>query len=102
MKGYLVVLITIPPELAQEFARELVERKLGACVNISEVNSLYWWKGKVEESKERLLIIKTKVELFKDILKFVKEKHPYSVAEVIGLPVVVGNEDYLSWIDESL
>ena len=103
MKGYYVVLITAPADKGEEIANFIVENKLGACVNVvKEVSSIYWWKGKIERDKESLLVIKTSAEKFKELLKKVKEIHPYTVPEIIALPIVAGNIDYLNWIDESL
>ena len=103
MKGYYVVFITTPAEKGEEIANFIVENKLGACVNVvKEVSSVYWWKGNIEKDKESLLVIKTSAEKFNELVKKVKEVHPYTVPEIIALPIVAGNIDYLNWIDESL
>ena len=103
MKGYLVVLITAPQDKGQELADFIINSKLGACVNlVSEVDSIYWWKGNVEKDKECLLIVKTSAERFGRLLEEVKSRHPYTVPEIIALPIIAGNEDYLKWIEESL
>jgi len=103
MEGYLVVLITVPVDKGEELADFIVNNKLGACVNaVSEVNSTYWWKGKVEKDKEALLVVKTLASKFKELREKVKEVHPYTVPEIIALPIVAGNEDYLKWIEDSL
>jgi periplasmic divalent cation tolerance protein len=103
MWGYYVVFITVPVEKSQELADFIVQKKLGACVNIvPEVSSVYWWKGNIERDRESLLIVKTSAEKFKELIRQVKSVHPYSVPEIIAMPIVAGNEDYLKWIDESL
>lgn len=103
MEGYLVVLITTPKDKGEEIANLIVERKLGACVNVvPEVRSIYWWKGNIERDTEALLVVKTSSSKFPQLLKEVKEAHPYTVPEIIALPIVAGNEDYLRWIDDSL
>ncbi len=103
MWGYYVVFITVPVEKSQELADFIVQKKLGACVNIvPEVSSIYWWKGNIERDRESLLIVKTSAEKFKELIRQVKSVHPYSVPEIIAMPIVAGNEDYLKWIDESL
>ncbi|MDQ7038308.1 MAG: divalent-cation tolerance protein CutA [Aquificota bacterium] len=103
MEGYLVVLITAPKDKGEEIANLIVEKKLGACVNVvPEVKSLYWWRGNIEEDTEALLVVKTSSSKFPQLLKEVKEVHPYTVPEIIALPIVAGNEDYLKWIDDSL
>lgn len=103
MLGYCVVFITVPVEKAQELADFIINNKLGACVNVvPEVNSIYWWKGKVERDKESLLVVKTSMTKLPELIKGVKSIHPYTVPEIIAMPIVAGNEDYLKWIDDSL
>ncbi|AXI25336.1 cytochrome C biogenesis protein CcdA [Methanofervidicoccus sp. A16] len=101
---YIVVFITVPNlEVGEKIGNTLVEEKLAACVNItSEIKSVYFWKGRIEEDKEHLLIIKTRKDKFESLEKRVKEIHPYEVPEIIAMPIVLGSKDYLSWIDESL
>ena len=100
---YCVVFITTPVDKAKEIATFIVENKLGACVNVvKEVNSVYWWEGKMEDDKEGLLIVKTTLEKFPSLKEKVKEIHPYCVPEIIALPIVDGNEDYLKWVEENV
>lgn len=100
---YYVVLITTPVDKGGEIARFIVEKKLGACVNIvPEVRSLYWWKGNIEDDRENLLVVKTSADKFPKLVEEVKKVHPYTVPEIIALPIAEGNGDYLNWIDESL
>jgi len=101
--GYYVVFITAPVEAGNDLAEFIVKNKLGACVNlISEVSSTYWWQGNIEHDREVLLVVKTNKEKFPELVKKVKKIHPYTVPEIIALPIVDGNGDYLKWIDESL
>ncbi|RME12930.1 MAG: divalent-cation tolerance protein CutA [Aquificota bacterium] len=103
MLGYYVVFITVPVEKGQELAEFIIQNRLGACVNVvPEVNSIYWWKGNIEKDRESLLVVKTSAKRFEELLKGVKSVHPYTVPEIIALPIVAGNEDYLKWIDDSL
>ncbi len=101
MGRYTVCLVTIDdPGKAAELARLLVEKKLAACVNIiSEIRSIYQWKGKVCDEKEVLMIIKTRTRLFGELKAAVKASHPYEVPEIISLPIDDGLADYLQWID---
>ncbi len=105
MEKYIVVFITYPKNSegdAKELARKLVENKLAACVNIVDgINSIYFWQGNIEDDQEKLLIVKTKSALFDELKKFVKENHPYSVPEIIAMPIILGNEDYLNWLEDS-
>ncbi len=99
-QAYLVVFITTSSyEEARKIADKLVDRKKAACVNIVPgVNSLFRWKGKIEEAEESLMVVKTRVELFPDVVSLVKSVHSYEVPEIIALPIVEGNPDYLEWL----
>ncbi|WP_457621877.1 divalent-cation tolerance protein CutA [Persephonella sp.] len=101
---YIVVYITVPDkDSAKNIAKKLVEEKLAACVNIVDnINSVYYWKGNIEEDDELLLIIKTRLETFDRLVEFVKKIHPYTVPEIIALPILVGSDSYLRWIDDTL
>lgn len=100
---YCICLITTDSkDTATQIANRLVEEKLAACVNIiPEINSIYRWKGEIERSPELLLIVKTKIALIKDVIKFVKSIHNYTVPEIIFLPIIDGYEGYLSWLEEN-
>ena len=97
----IVVLITTSSEEeAHEIAESLVNRRKAACVNIvPRVDSLFWWKGKLDSARESLLLVKTKASLFPEIISLVKEIHSYEVPEIIALPIIAGSEDYLKWLD---
>jgi periplasmic divalent cation tolerance protein len=69
---------------------------------IKSIKSVYRWQGKVEESEEELLIIKSKQELLPKLEKRVRELHSYSVPEVIAIPIIEGSHDYLQWLEEQL
>ena len=99
--GKIVVLITAATEdEAHTIAELLVDQKKAACVNIvPRVDSLFRWQGKLDSARESLLIVKTKASLFPEVVDIVKKAHSYEVPEVIGLPIIAGNEDYLKWLD---
>lgn len=100
---YIVIFITAPNKKeASYIAGELIRAKLAACVNILEnVESHFWWEGKIDTAKEALLIVKTKKNLLNKLIKKVKSRHTYEVPEIIALPIISGNKRYLEWIDES-
>ncbi len=100
--NFYVFLVTVPNiEEGKKIARVLVESKLAACVNIIQnIQSIYWWKGNIEEDNEHLLIIKTKESKGELIIQKVKELHSYSEPECIGLKIIKGSETYLNWISE--
>lgn len=97
-----VAYVTVPDDaVAKRLARGLVENKLAACVNIiPQLTSIYEWEGKIQEEPELLLMIKTRTEKVDALTKYVKKNHPYTICEVISLPIQNGNSDYLKWISE--
>ena len=95
----LVLTTTDSEALADTIGRELVERRLAACVNlVGPVQSVYRWEGKVVRSEERLLILKTRVDRFQQVASAIRELHTYDVPEVLAVPLSAGDERYLSWL----
>ncbi len=98
-----VILITSTDEEAQKIAEALLIQKKAACVNVVPgVSSFFWWQDKLDSAQESLLIVKTKASLLSEIITLVKEIHSYDVPEIIALPIVGGNQDYLEWIGKEV
>ncbi|HUV79264.1 MAG TPA: divalent-cation tolerance protein CutA [Candidatus Bathyarchaeia archaeon] len=101
-KEFCVLFCTTSVDESDRIARVLIEEKLAACVNITEVNSYYRWEGEFCEDKEALLIIKTEKSRVDEIIERIKELHSYELPEIIALPIVAGYDKYLEWVDESV
>ena len=100
---YVIVLTTLPADAdGAAFARELVEERLAACVNLSApMKSIYRWEGTVETESERQLVIKTSRDRVVALWDRVRELHPYDMPEFLVTPIVDGNDAYLRWVGES-
>lgn len=99
MHNIRVVLITVPADEASELAREIVQNRLAACVNIiPRVESVYWWDDEVQTSNECILIVKTTQLMLERLIDHVVENHPYDLPEIIALPVTEGLPDYVNWV----
>lgn len=99
---YCVILTTTGNlEEANRLSELLVSRRLAACVQISNIQSCYLWKGKVINEPEHLLLIKTMTHLYHAVEKAIVENHSYEIPEIVQLPVTQGLDRYLGWIEES-
>ena len=100
---YVIVMTTLPAEAdATGFAQALVDARLAACVNLlPAMESIYRWEGKVEQERERQLIIKTSRWTLVDLWERVQALHPYEIPEFVVLPIVDGNGAYLQWVGDS-
>ncbi len=99
----IVVLITAASrEEADRIAKQLVDDRLAACVNIvPQVRSLFIWEQTLSQEDEVLLLVKSRRARFAQLVAVVKRLHSYRVPEIIALPVVMGSADYLRWVSES-
>lgn len=100
---FYIVYVTVPSlSEAEKISQTLLNKKLVACANIlPNVTSHYWWHEKIESDTELLIIFKTIKEKITAVIEEVKKLHPYDVPEIIAMPIIYGNEQYLSWIKES-
>jgi periplasmic divalent cation tolerance protein len=103
-KFRIVMVTSATLEEARKIARGVVEKRLAACVNIltHAVESFYSWEGKLENSSEYLLIIKTMDAKLVDLQKEVLSLHSYETPEFVVLPIVAGSEAYLKWLGENV
>ncbi|NPA38706.1 MAG: divalent-cation tolerance protein CutA [Candidatus Nanohaloarchaeota archaeon] len=100
-KYYVVITTVDDEEIALKLTNLLLHKRLVACVNIiSNVTSKYWWKGQIEESKEFMLIMKTREELVEKVKHEILVNHPYEVAEVMAFEAKDISLHYASWIDK--
>ncbi|HEX4597848.1 MAG TPA: divalent-cation tolerance protein CutA [Burkholderiaceae bacterium] len=99
--GVLLVLTNCPDEAtASRIRRELVAERLAACVNqFGPVQSTYRWQGSIEEATEITLLIKTTRERYSALEARLRQLHPYSVPEIVAIPVQGGSSEYLAWVD---
>lgn len=86
---------------ALDIAASLVEQGLAACVNISApVTSVYYWQGKIEQSEEYMLSIKTCAARYTDLEHAIRVRHPYELPEIIAVPIEQGLMEYLQWVEQ--
>lgn len=98
MKFYMVYVTTKDEEEAKKISLYFLEKRLVACANIFPVRSLYWWKGKIEDDSEEILIMKTQEKHKDTIIKTIKDMHSYDVPCIEFIEINSGDPDYLKWI----
>lgn len=101
---YQIILCTCPDfDTANQIARQLVNAKLAACINIlPSVTSVYAWQGQIETAQEHLLLIKSCQSHYAKIEAEINTLHPYELPEVIAVAIENGLPDYLKWISACL
>jgi len=103
MKTFMVLVTTPTRATSEKLSKLLVQKKMAACVNrVPGLKSRYWWKGRIETAKEELLLIKTNSQKLPRLKEMIRKNHPYTVCEILALPVADGNPAYLKWINQSL
>ncbi len=85
-------------ELSRTIATMLLERRLAACVQVSDIHSYYRWHGAIQEDDEQLLVIKCRADAFAAIDTAIREVHPYDVPEIVQIPITAGSAGYLGWL----
>ena len=104
MTDKVVIMVTAASRReCRRIARRLIEEKLAACVNITQpIQSIYRWEGKIDQSREFLMLIKTTRNLFPQIETEIGLIHSYHTPEIICLPIIDGSPNYLQWVSDSV
>lgn len=97
----MVEVTTSGEEESKKIGKKVVEERLSACANIiPKITSYYWWKGRLEEDSESILLLKTKKSNVETLIKRIKELHSYENPAIIVLPIESGSRLYLDWIED--
>jgi periplasmic divalent cation tolerance protein len=98
-----VVTTTAEKHDAQRIAQAVLDKRLGACVQIGgPIESHYRWNNRLETAAEWHLTIKTRRDLYKPLEKLLLELHPYDQPEIIAMPIVEISPGYLKWLGEEV
>jgi periplasmic divalent cation tolerance protein len=98
----MVLVITNMPNLkaAEQLAQQLIEAHVAACINIlAPCTSIYHWAGKIENTQEFPMLIKTTEARYQEVQCMIREQHPYELPEIICVAVDNGLPEYLSWVE---
>ncbi len=90
-------------EEAKKITKQVIIERLAACANtIKGMDSVYIWKGEIEETSEIVSLFKTTKDKIEKLTQRIKELHSYDTPCIVVWPIVSGNPDYLDWIRNSL
>ncbi len=96
-----MVTTTASREEADVISRALVEARLAACVQVvGPIESRYWWEGAVQVTQEWLCLAKTTASRYPQLEATIRELHSYDVPEIVAVPVAMGSEPYLRWVEQ--
>ena len=103
MMDYIIVKTTFAKKKeAEEIAKKIIEKKLAACIQISEIESYYRWNNSVEKSNEYKVEIKTLDKNYKRIEELITKNHKYEIPEIISYKLNKGSKKYLNWIKQEV
>lgn len=100
-----VLVLSTAPDLksASRIARSLIAKRAAACVTVLPgAVSRYRWKGKTENAREYVLLIKTSRERLKMLEKTLTAVHPYETPELLAFPALLVSKAYGRWMREVL
>jgi len=101
--SYIIVKTTFDDKKNAELvSKKLIESKLAACVQLSEIESYFRWENKSQKAKEYKIEIKTNTKNYKKVEKLIKQNHTYELPEIIAVKIKKGSKEYLNWMKEEL
>lgn len=99
----LLVLTTVASrDEARRMAHALVQRRLVACAQISEIESVYGWQGAVAQEPELRLLLKTEASRYPALQAAIRELHSYELPAVVAVPVSAALPAFADWVAQSV
>ncbi len=100
---FVMIITTMPKqEMASELAVAMIGERLGACVHVKELESFYLWQDELVSSKEFEISIKTTRKQYKRIKKVIAKLSPHELPQIIMIPIIKGEKEYMQWMKDSL
>lgn len=88
---------------ARKIAKKVIGEKLAFCTNIiANCNSIFRWKGKIEESVETIVIFKTLPHLVNNLIARIKKLHSYQMPEIISWKIDDASPEIVKWASGEL
>jgi len=83
---------------AVALAHALVQQRLAACAQISEIESIYRWRGEVQQGPECRIVLKTTRERYAQLERTIRALHPYELPAIHALAFDAVHAPYAEWI----
>lgn len=100
---FIIIRTTFSKKLkAAKLAKILIEKKLAACVQLSKIESFYAWDKKINQTKEILVEIKTKANLYTEIEKEILQNHEYKIPQILAIKFKKPSSSYEKWLNNNL
>lgn len=98
----IIIVSTYPDKKSiSRVANIVIERKLAACVNYTKINSVYTWKGKIEDTEEFLALFKTTTKSKQKLKEEIAGSHPYEIPEIVEIRMDDVSMPYMKWLEDS-
>ncbi len=95
---FLIITTEVDKKNASKLANILLKEKLIPCVTFKNIESCFWWKGNISQSKEVQLMIKCNKENVNNVCNKIAECHSYEIPEIISIRVSA-NKNYYDWVN---
>lgn len=98
---WLVITTVGTADEARALARAMVERCLAACAQITAIESIYRWQGRIEQEPEFRVLFKTRADGYTKLEAAIRALHPYELPAIHALPTVQAYGPYAEWVEAS-
>ncbi len=102
MKINVLLLTCAEDKEASKITNSLLEKRLISCAKKLPISSTFLWKGKIEKSKEVLLIMDSIEENFAKIQAEVKKLHSYETFVLTSIPINQTTQSVKDWMKSEL
>lgn len=83
---------------ADKIANTLLNKHLIACAKQLSITSDYLWQGKIEHTKEILLIMDSRDDLFEKVETEVAKLHSYQTFVITAAPITRLSDQASQWL----
>jgi len=83
---------------ADKIGNTLLVKHLVACVKQVPITSDFRWQGKIENAKEVLLVMDSRIDLFEEIEKEIAALHSYDTFVLQAVPIARVSRQAEKWL----